>query len=274
MAKDILLPFLKWPGGKRWLMEKNKNIFPKDYNRYFEPFLGGGAAFFYLSPSEAILSDINGGLINLYIAMRDEYESLAQHMRKHQIAHCTDYYYQMRSASFDDPIQEASRFLYLNRTCYNGMYRVNKHGHFNVPIGTKTNCIYDIEKFQDYSSVLKQAKIVERDFSETISEAENGDLIFADPPYATPSKDNFTKYNDALFTWGDQERLCEVLSAAKNRGVIIVATNAYNNGIKQMYIEHGFFVKTVQRYSVIAGKSTCRKKQKELLISSMPLSKR
>ena len=271
MKSSHLTPFLKWPGGKRWLMEKYRNCFPKDFHQLYEPFLGGGATFFYLTPDSAVLSDVNGDLINLYQVMRDSYAELAQYMRQHQALHCKDYYYHIRESKFDDPVQAASRFLYLNRTCYNGMYRVNKSGQFNVPIGTKTNCIYDIDLFEDYSILLKKASIIAGDFAATISLAKESDLVFADPPYAiSENQGSFIKYNESLFTWKDQERLCNTLVAAKNRGAYIVATNVNYDLLQQMYKDNGFFLQVVEHYSVVSGNAKLRHKQKELLISSRP----
>jgi len=201
MKDSHLIPFLKWPGGKRWLLEKHINCFHDHFCKLYEPFLGGAAAFFYLSPDSAILSDTNRDLINVYQVMRDNYVGLAQYMQQHQNLHCKDYYYQIRASKFDDPIQAASQFLYLNRTCYNGLYRVNKSGIFNVPIGTKSNCTYDIDLFKEYSSLLKKASIMTSDFEAAISTVQSHDLIFADPPYTISRKQkSFIKYNESLFT--------------------------------------------------------------------------
>lgn len=271
MKGSHFAPFLKWPGGKRWLLEKHINYFPNSFQKLYEPFLGGAAAFFYLSPDSAILSDTNRDLINVYQVMRDNYAELAQYMQQHQASHCKDYYYHIRASEFNDPIQAASRFLYLNRTCYNGLYRVNKLGQFNVPIGTKTNCIYDIDLFREYSALLKKASIMTSDFEVAISTVQSQDLIFADPPYTISRKQkSFIKYNESLFTWKDQERLCNALVNARTRGAYIIATNACYELLEQMYKDHGFFVKVVERNSIISGNAKLRCKQEELLISSMP----
>lgn len=271
MKDSHFTPFLKWPGGKRWLLEKYINCFPDNYCRLYEPFLGSAAAFFYLSPDSAKLSDTNRDLINVYQVMRDNYTELAQYMKRHQVLHSKDYYYHIRASKFNDPIQAASQFLYLNRTCYNGLYRVNKSGQFNVPIGTKSNCIYDIDLFKKYSALLKKASIATSDFETAISTAQSHDLIFADPPYAISRKQkSFIKYNESLFTWKDQERLCNALVNARTRGAYIIATNASYELLKEMYKDYGFFVKVVERNSVISGNAKLRCKQEELLISSIP----
>lgn len=271
MNKSELSSFLKWPGGKRWLTPKFRQLFPSNYNRYFEPFLGGAAAFFFLNPSQAIISDVNCELINLYRVMRDNPIELANTLREHQNMHCKEYYYFLRSQNYDDSLQSASRLLYLNRTCYNGMYRVNKSGQFNVPIGTKQNCIFDIALFPEYSRRLRKAEIIACDFDNVISVADENDLVFCDPPYTIAHNQNsFIKYNEQLFTWNDQERLHESLCSARSRGAIVVATNANFNKLKSMYTDSGFFIEVVERFSSISGKVANRKNQEELLISSRP----
>lgn len=260
--------FLKWPGGKRWLLNNYKEIFPNKYLRYIDPFIGGGSVFYGLSPKKAIISDINEELINLYIAMRDNYVKLAEYMQQHQKAHKETYYYSIRDKDFTDPIKRAARLLYLNRTCFNGMYRVNAKGKFNVPIGTKNNCIYDINSFENYSAALKNAEIYTNDFEETIGLAKKDDFIFADPPYTTTSnRESFLKYNDKIFSWSDQVRLFKCLCKAKKRGVRILLTNANCNEVKEMYLEEGFSLRLVERRSFIAGKSRFRKVVQELVIS-------
>lgn len=265
-------PFLKWPGGKRWLINMIKDIKPQHFSEYFEPFLGGGAIFFALAPKKGIISDINPELVNLYTVMRDHPILLKEHMCTHHKRHNNEYYYKIRSAKFTESVERAARFLYLNRTCYNGMYRVNKHGEFNVPIGTKCDCIYDIALFEQYSAALSNVEISACDFAVTIQRANNGDLVFADPPYASAQKNDkgFLKYNDHLFSWDDQIRLHNLLVAAKTRGVSIILTNANHQEIKDLYSNSGFFIKEVTRTSSIASRADRRTIVSELLITSFP----
>lgn len=265
-------PFLKWPGGKHWLITKHKNLFPNNYQRYIEPFLGGGSVFFSLLPSNSILADINPGLINLYTVMRDHPHELKEILIRHQENHNADYFYQVRANVPEGAIEQAGRFLYLNRSCYNGMYRVNQNGGFNVPIGTKTSFIYDIDKFDEYAKALIDSVIIQGDFSPLIQNAINNDLIFVDPPYTIAHNQNsFIKYNERLFTWADQERLLNDLCIARNNNAIIFATNANYHLIHDMYKEQGFFIKTIYRYSSISGKTDKRCIQEELLITSIKL---
>ena len=269
MGNEVQSPFLKWPGGKSWLVQKYFDVIPQQFNHYFEPFLGGGAVFFALKPKQATISDKNLDLINLYQVMRDFPEILAKKMQFHQKKHSKTYYYEIRKGISNDLIDQAARMLYLNRTCFNGMYRVNKQGMFNVPIGTKNNCIYDINSFILYSHILNNVEIIKADFEESISIARKDDLIFADPPYASSkATDNFIKYNDQLFTWVDQMRLCKCLTEARNRGSIIVLTDVVCDDVKQMYEAEGFWVKKITRFSAISGKKEKRGIVEEFLITS------
>lgn len=269
---EWMQPFLKWPGGKRWFVANYFRIFPQEYNTYFEPFLGGGSVFFYLMPQQATISDINSDLINIYRVMANNPLRLKALMSAHQENHCKEYYYNVRSAVPDDPVVRAARFLYLNRTCFNGMYRVNQHGDFNVPIGTRKNFVDDIEIFEEYSRVLQNAHIRSQDFVKTIRGAGAGDLIFADPPYTIAHNQNsFIKYNERLFSWRDQTRLLNALVRARERGAIIVATNALYPQLEQMYFDNGFYTYTLNRFSSISGNANGRKRQEELLITSYPV---
>lgn len=264
-----LQPFLKWPGGKRWLVQEKINLFPNKYNRYYEPFVGSGAVFFALKTPSACISDINEEVINLYLVMRDRPEELKEKMIKYQENHNKEYYYSIRGKHYKDDLDRAARMLYLNRTCFNGLYRVNKKGQFNVPIGTKTNIIYDAKQFVEYSEKLKCVEIIKADFAEVLPKAQKGDLIFADPPYACKiTTQNFMKYNEKVFSWSDQERLFAELYRAKENGAMVVSTNANTVEIKEMYIENGFKVQEVERISSVSGKIENRGTIKELIITT------
>ena len=266
-------PFLKWPGGKRWFMKKYSNIFPLNYEKYIEPFLGSGSTFFHLLPPQSILSDSNSELITLYEVMRDAPLALGEFMLEHERKHCKDYYYLIRSKRYENKMQHAARFLYLNRTCYNGMYRVNKKGEFNVPIGTKANCARDVDVFEQYSEALKNSSILSCDFEDSIAKARRGDLLFVDPPYAVSQSQNaFVKYNNQVYAWNDQIRLLTALCAAKARDCKIVATNANNEQLKALYLDNGFYVQTLTRSCVMAANPEKRSTVGELLITSYPIN--
>lgn len=262
-------PFVKWPGGKQWITKHYLHLFPSKYNSYFEPFLGGASVFFALQPKKAILSDINEELINLYIVMRDYPDKLSKFLILHNSLHSKDYYYNIRKSNPSDSIQKAARTLYLNRTCFNGIYRVNKRGEFNVPIGTKTNCIYDISSFTEYSQALKSCKLHTNDFAKTITYSDKNDFIFADPPYTSSSQDNcFIKYNDTLFSWNDQLRLHKELCDAKSRGTFVALTNKDNKEIEDLYNESGFFITHLTRSISIQAKKKSSRQISELFITS------
>ncbi len=265
-------PFLKWPGGKRWFVANYHQILPQEFNAYFEPFLGGGSTFFYLMPQQATISDINPDLINTYRMMAQHPRELRVLLEAHQEHHSSEHYYDVRDHIPDGEIERAARFMYLNRTCFNGMYRVNQHGQFNVPIGTREQFIEDVERFTEYAEILRHAHIRTQDFVATIRMAAEGDLVFADPPYAIARNQNsFIKYNEKLFSWKDQKRLLNALTRARNRGAIIVATNAFYQDLQQMYQESGFHTYTLDRFSSISGNADGRGQQQELLITSYPV---
>ena len=144
MKKQRVILFLKWIGGKRWFVSCENQRFPAEYNRYIEHFLGSGAVF-YLEPQKAILSDINGELINTYIAVRDDIESVYRNLRMHARSHCREYFYQVRDRGTRTLATSVARMIYLNKSCFNGIYRINKQGKFNVPYGTREEISFDHE---------------------------------------------------------------------------------------------------------------------------------
>lgn len=263
---DIILPFLKWAGGKRWLVSSYSDLLTFPYKRYIEPFLGSGAVFFHLTPKKAILADSNKELIKTYQAIKDDWKGVKRELQKHHCNHSKKYYYAVRGSNPRTPHTKAARFIYLNRTCWNGLYRVNLHGEFNVPIGTKTNVILDTDDFEAISKLLKNADLRVGDFESVISLAGPGDLVFVDPPYTVKHNLNgFVKYNEKLFSWDDQIRLKECLTQAKQRGARIVVTNAFHDSVKRLYRGFGEFL-TLTRSSIIAASSARRKECEELVI--------
>jgi DNA adenine methylase len=266
--QPITAPFLKWAGGKRWLAEQVLNEVPPSFGTYFEPFLGSGAIYFALQPASAVLSDVNSDLINVYASIRSNREKVTDALREHHRKHCKEYYYKIRSCRMRTPHTRAAQFLYLNRTCWNGLYRVNLKGVFNVPIGTKTNVLLPADDFPTTAALLETAELHCRDFEETIDLAADGDLIFADPPYTIHHNHNgFIKYNENIFSWQDQVRLRDALKRASARGAHIIATNANHYSVRELYAE-GFKFRPVSRVSIIAGSSSARKAYEELLIVS------
>lgn len=262
-----VVPFLKWAGGKRWLCKRFPELFPQSYNRYLEPFLGSGAVFFHLRPKSAILSDRNHDLITTYNAIRDNSGLVADSLAHHSDQHSEDYYYKVRSSSPESDIDIASRFLYLNRTCWNGLYRVNTKGIFNVPKGTKEKVILETDNFPLWERSLQRARIFCRDFSETIGRAKKGDFVFIDPPYTVAHNLNgFVKYNDKIFTWDDQVRLRDSALAAADRGAMLLITNADHASIRSLYDGIGQQF-PLDRATVISGDSSGRRGTTELAIA-------
>ncbi|MBZ0164817.1 MAG: Dam family site-specific DNA-(adenine-N6)-methyltransferase [Notoacmeibacter sp.] len=259
-------PFLKWAGGKRWLVERHEFTVPQYSGRYIEPFLGGGAVFFHLQPMQARLSDSNRRLIETYQAIRSHWRLVVDELERYQSRHCASYYYDERSREYDSPVQRAAQFIYLNRTCWNGLYRENLKGQFNVPIGTKTRVIFPDDDFERVAEILSRAHLSCSDFEEAISQATYGDFLFIDPPYTTAHNFNgFVKYNQNIFRWEDQIRLRDAIIQAVERGCKVLITNAAHESVKNLYIGSGQ-IEMVSRPSVISGKSSGRKGTKEHLI--------
>ncbi|MGC6331393.1 DNA adenine methylase [Rhizorhabdus sp. FW153] len=258
-------PFLKWAGGKRWLAASGELPVPREYVRYVEPFLGGGAMFFHLKPATAILSDINAELIELYAVVRDQPEALRRLMAAHQQQHSTDYYYSTRAAVPCSQIERAARTLYLNRTCWNGLYRVNLRGEFNVPIGTKTTVLFADETFEVASEALRGANLMCCDFETTIETTGVGDFIFIDPPYTVQHNLNgFLKYNERIFSWADQIRLRDCVAAAITRGAAVAVTNADHESVRALYSGICEY-RQLRRSSVLAGDANRRGQTTEAL---------
>jgi DNA adenine methylase len=263
-----LKPFLKWAGGKRWFVTNHADILPNDYNRYIEPFLGSGAVYFHLNPRLAILGDSNPELIATYSAIKTDWKLVRRYLLLHQKHHSREYYYKLRSSALKSPASRAARFIYLNRTCWNGLYRVNQKGIYNVPIGTRSTVIFDDDCFEEISVALQNAQLYSCDFERLINEACEDDLVFVDPPYTVRHNHNaFIKYNEKLFSWQDQLRLFNALKRARNRGAKIISTNAYHSCIKNLY-RHDFATKKLSRASGISSNKASRGKYEELLISS------
>jgi DNA adenine methylase len=267
-AQEDCLPFLKWAGGKRWFVNQYFDIIPADFGRYIEPFLGSGALFFALQPKRAVLSDLNADLVETFAAIKEEWKTVVSFLRKYHHLHSASFYYRVRSSRPSSRAARAARFIYLNRTCWNGLYRVNNRGQFNVPVGTKENVLLDSDDFCRTSALLKRVALVTSDFEAVISSARRGDLIFADPPYVTAhSQNGFLKYNEKLFSWNDQVRLVECLNRAKGHGVQVLATNADTPSIRKLY-EESFTVRTANRSSRIAASPARRGISNELVITS------
>lgn len=261
-------PFLKWAGGKRWLVGGIEGLLSDEMGTYFEPFLGSAAMYFSHCHPRAVLSDTNERLIETYAAIKDDYKKVVQALGRHARKHNKDYYYKVRQQKFKNEYTRAAQFIYLNRTCWNGLYRVNLDGVFNVPKGTKDRVLLGDDDFGAIAKKLCAAEIACADFEIQIDRAMESDVVFADPPYTVRHNYNgFVKYNEVLFSWDDQLRLHAALLRAKQRGVRIFLTNANHDSIRALY-QADFSIFSVKRYSAISSSSTSRGSYSELLISA------
>jgi DNA adenine methylase len=245
----LVRPFLKWAGGKRQLLNVLKEHLPKKYKTYYEPFVGGGAFLFDLQPKNAVINDSNGELINCYRMIRDSVDELIEDLGRHK--NQEDYYYKMRELdrkrSFEKktPVQRASRIIYLNKTCYNGLFRVNSRGQFNVPFGRYKNPnILDDAVLRAVSSYLNknQVKILNDDFEKAVETARKGDFIYFDPPYDPVSDTaSFTGYDINGFNRSEQERLKNTVDELDKRGCYVLLSNAYTDFIVDLYNDYRQF---------------------------------
>lgn len=260
-----LYPPLKWAGGKRWLLQSHAELFPAKFNNYIEPFCGGAAVFFWLSTPRGVLADTNSELINFYEVLRDTPQDLLTKLRVHSRRHSNDYYYEVRSSKPTSASGRAARFLYLNRTCWNGLYRENAKGEFNVPIGTKSDVLMDTSMFEKWSEALAGCSLFEQDFEKTLALAMQGDFVFVDPPYTVAHNNNgFIKYNQKLFSWADQVRLATAVEGAVGRGAYVLVTNASHDSVRELYRQ--YVQHRVSRASVLAGKREARAKYEEVVV--------
>ena len=258
---------LKWPGGKKWLYKKHNSFFPTSYNNYIEPFFGGGSVFFDLSPNKAQLSDINPRLISLYVMLRDEPEKLFYETLKLLETHSDAQYYEIREKFNKAKKNSPIHFLYLNRTCFNGVYRENLKGEFNVPVGKRNSTYFpfQLSDFLQDALALKKAQISCCDYHDAMSKAKKGDFIYLDPPYIKYEKDYdaFRKYNERVFSQNDLESLAEIANRLKKKCHILIS-NFDVDAVKDLFPDWNY--KKIQQRTYISGKKSGRKLVDEALI--------
>lgn len=254
----------RWAGGKRWILSELKKLLPTKYNNYHEPFLGGGAVFLNINPPyQSFLSDTNVDLINAYLQIRNNLKKLYPIMKEFKNDECNYYFIRDRYTP-NTKIEKAARFIYLNRTCYNGLYRVNLFGKFNVPYGRKKySKLFDYDELFRLSKKLKRSKLNCCDFYETIKNVKRNDLVFLDPPYnITKIKNGFIKYNEKLFSLDDQHRLADYVSEVSKIGAHYFLTNSAHKIINDIFSLKPVVLK---RRSVIGGIGSFRGNVKEFL---------
>lgn len=251
-------PLLKWTGGKRWLAPRLiEMISGTTFSRYFEPFCGGAALFFQLAPRRAVLSDLNPELMNCYRQVRQHPNAVIAALRTFK--NSEDDYYLVREMRPRLDSRRAARILYLTTLAFNGIYRVNLRGKFNVPYGYKTHlAICDEDRINTASTLLHRAKLVVADFEDVAAEAASHDVIYFDPPYTVAHGNNgFLKYNQRILQWEDQLRLaCVAVSAAK-RGCKVIVSNADHPSVRKLYSD--FTMERVWRASVMAASTSHRR---------------
>jgi len=253
----------RWAGGKRWLVPELKKLFPKKYNNYHEPFVGGGAIFLNINPqNKSFLSDTNSELINAYLQVKNNLKKLFSIIN--DFKNDENFYYLIRDNYIPKTkIERAAKFIYLNRTCYNGLYRVNLSGKFNVPFGRKKYTkLFDYEKLSHLRKKLKNTNLNCCDFFETAKYIKKNDLVFLDPPYNITSKNGFIKYNEKLFNIEDQLRLADYITEIKNIGAYYFLTNSSHETIKDIFSDKPI---VLSRYSRMAGNNSSRGVVKEYL---------
>lgn len=254
-------PFVKWVGGKRSILPELLKRMPDEYDAYHEPFLGGGALYFATQPKEAYLSDINFHLIVTYQAVRDDVERLIRLLKIHERKHSKDYYTQQRKrlATEKDPTKLASVLIYINKTCFNGLYRVNKSGGFNVPIGDYKNPqIADADNLRNCSVVLKVADIEQHSFKQT--KVYKGDFYYLDPPY----HETYSSYNGDGFGDDEHTALAEFCHKVHKRGGFFMLSNSDTPFVRKLYKD--YTIETVSASRFVSCKAHQRGKENELII--------
>ena len=236
-------PIIKWAGGKTKLLNdilKQKQ--PSITGNYFEPFFGSGALFFKVAPKRAVLSDFNSDLMDMYISVVNDVEKVIKYLCQHEKKHSTEYYYTIRDKwnkrhKNQSSIMRASMFIYLNKTGYNGLWRVNKQGKYNVPIGTQTNVnLFHPHKLRASAKLLKNAKILKSPYRETLTKAKKGDFVYLDPPYCPLSSTaKFTSYTAEGFNENDQKELALTAKDLKKRGCIVMISNHETPYVREIY---------------------------------------
>ena len=271
-------PFVKWAGGKTQLLDKIRALMPKEYNHYFEPFIGGGALFFNVAPKNFTINDFNSELVQAYkcFTSNDDFKALVEKLNFYQENHSEEQYYQVRAMDKEEdfltlPIYErAARMIYLNKSCFNGLYRVNSKGYFNVPSGKKEtiNC-YEEANLNEIADFFSNSKfeILNGDFEKAVENAQKGDFVYFDPPYDTwEDKNSFTSYAKNPFGKDEQKRLAEVFKKLSDKGVFVMLSNHNTEYIRELYKD--FNIHVVEAKRMINSKATGRGNVEEVLVTN------
>jgi DNA adenine methylase len=261
-------PFVKWVGGKRQLLDQLLKHVPERYSTYFEPFVGGGALFFALRPAKAVLADVNERLIRTYKGVRDDVDGVIKLLRKYP--YDSEFFYRMREREIDagSDAEVAAWFIYLNKTGFNGLYRVNRDNRFNVPFGRYARpTICDERTLRACSAALARVELLVADFEEVVASAKKRDLVYFDPPYVPLSATSyFTSYTSSGFDAKEQIRLRDVALKLKRRGASVLLSNSSAPFVRDLYAQ-GFKLVEVPAIRMVNSKASARGAIPELLIT-------
>lgn len=262
--------FLKWAGGKQWLARTLAPVISSGKGRYFEPFLGAGSVYFAAQPKRAFLSDKSADVIAAFEVVKTSPDNLIRQLGA--LTFSKTRYYRVRKSRPQGRVQRATRFIYLNRTCWNGLFRVNRDGEFNVPIGQfqYPPDFVGVERIRAAHKALRGASLKVSDFEVAVEKAELGDTVYFDPPYTAAHENNgFVRYNEHIFSWADQERLARTCQRLADLGCRVIVSNASHKTVRALYPT--FIQTTVRRQSSIAADAKHRRKVAEAVLSNFPL---
>ena len=261
-------PFLRWVGGKKWLLKKLESMVNIDqFNSYHEPFVGGGSVFFNFAPKTAFISDSNEWLIDTYNSIKENPHEIIKYLEKFKKD--KEHYYKIRKINYTNKFKRSAQFIYLNQMSFNGIFRVNLSGKYNVPYGNREKYNFDYKNIISVSSVLQNTKISHSDFSKTIDNVKEGDLVFLDPPYTiTHNLNGFVQYNQKIFSLEDQYKLAEMIQEIKRKEAYYILTNAAHKKVKEIFDDTDTLLE-ISRASVIGGKGAKRGKYSEYLFTNI-----
>jgi len=272
-------PFVKWAGGKRQLIPILNESLPKTFGTYFEPFLGGGALLFNMLTErenlKCVISDLNSDLVLCYTTIRDKIDDLINSLKtheKHYQKNSKEYYYFIRENNPRSQIEKTSRLIFLNRTCFNGLYRVNSKGKFNVPLGKYTNPnIVNEENLRSVSAILRSSRVSIKcqDFEAILRNAKKDDLVYFDPPYQPVSDtSNFTSYTNKDFTYDDLGRLADLCMKLDSKGCKVLLSNSNSQKVADMFTTKPWKISKIKANRSINSNSKKRTGHFELLIKN------
>lgn len=276
----MIKPYLKWAGGKRQLLQKIKTFLPLNVENYlyYEPFVGAGAVLFELAPKKAVINDCNSQLILTYEVIKNNIDELISRLYIHQKNNSKEYYYEVRAQDRDfkcfialSDIEKAARFIFLNKTCFNGLYRVNSQGLFNVPYGRYKNpkiCEEDVLRSINAYLQKNEVDILNTDFASATKNADHSSFVYFDPPYHSPNNSNFTGYQAGGFGENEQVRLRDHFFKLTEKGVKCLLSNSDTDFIRKLYAGKHFHIFTVQAKRLINSNASKRGEVNEVLIKN------